>query len=214
MFACYLMVVIKHHYFCTWLQSIYISFSLPSWSKQFSRFLYCPLSVIRTAWERYKLSPVAAALSSGEAKMCNLKIPSLEQLGRFLLWSSWGSGIVLPLKCLTIHILKHVGLLWWFDEKWTQFFEDRWRVFWSLSSVLTTSCPHHKCFVATNDRIFSASCMFVHYTPSVLLVFYSPSTLKAVWWLTINSSKSSPWAELIWLWNITLIVASVQLSSF
>lgn len=80
-FACYLLVVIKHHCICMCLQSIYISFSLPSRSKPFSRFLCCPLLIIRTAWERYKLSQVPAALSSGEAKMCNPKIPSLEQLG-------------------------------------------------------------------------------------------------------------------------------------
>lgn len=49
-FAHYLLVVLKHAYFCTWWQSIHISFSLPNRSKRFSMFLCCPLLIIITSW--------------------------------------------------------------------------------------------------------------------------------------------------------------------
>lgn len=86
-FAHYPPVVFKHAYFCPWLQSIYISFSLPSRPTRFSMCLYCLVlitsMIILHLTEDFMRAHTTTGnvLASGEAKRYNPEIPAFEELG-------------------------------------------------------------------------------------------------------------------------------------
>lgn len=145
-FAHYVLVVLKHAYFCTWSQSIYVSLSLPSRSKRFSMFLCWPFLIIIAAWYRRKVFWVHTQLQA----MHEFLVQQRHMTSRFLLLSNSGSSIIILPKYATIRTLKHVGLLL-FYEKCIQFFEDWLRDFsnpFLLRSLSPGPCPHSDCSVA------------------------------------------------------------------
>ena len=119
---------------------------------------------------------------SGAAKTHDLRISAFEQL------RIWYNNAAEVCNCRHIKACGFIIVLWEMYSVLWGLVEGFFLIpFFCAHCPLLPPHPHPVCSVANKRPHLHTLLVFMCYLSGVFFISYAPSTLKAIWWLTINS---------------------------